>query len=62
MPLMVYLNLAKQTMCKKQKTITLLTERVENGIYIREHQTFTLKQYKKMLKQGQKGVKNVKRN
>ena len=49
-------------MCKKQKTITLLTERVENGIYIREHQTFTLKQYKKMLKQGQKGVKNVKRN
>jgi len=49
-------------MCKKQKTITLLTERVKNGIYIREHQTFTLKQYKKMLKQGQKGVNNVKRN
>lgn len=62
MLLMACLNFAKQTMCKKQKIITLLTERVENGIYIREHQTFTLKQYKKMLKQGQKGVKNVKRN
>ena len=62
MLLMACLNFVKQTMCKKQKTITLLTERVENGIYIREHQTFTLKQYKKMLKQGQKGVKNVKRN
>ena len=62
MLLMACLNFAKQIMCKKQKTITLLTERVENGIYIREHQTFTLKQYKKMLKQGQKGVKNVKRN
>lgn len=62
MLLMDCLKFAKQTMCKKQKTITLLTERVENGVYIREHQTFTLKQYKKMLKQGQKGVKNVKRN
>ena len=46
----------------KQESITLLTERVENGVYIREYQTFTLKQYKKMLKQEQKGVKHVKRN
>jgi len=35
---------------KSKKTINLLTERVENGIYIREYQTFTLKEYLEMLK------------
>ena len=39
---------------KQPKTITLTVEFVKDGIYHRELQTFTLKQYKKMLKQVKK--------
>lgn len=42
---------------KQPKTITLTVEFVKNGIYHRELQTFTKKQYNKMLKLAKKESK-----
>lgn len=41
-------------MKKEPKTIKLMVEYVKDGIYHREYQTFTKKQYNKMLKQAKK--------
>lgn len=49
---------------KSNKTVNLLTERIENGTYIREYQTFTLKEYLEMLnptKPNKLGFPNVKK-
>lgn len=37
---------------KKKKTISLLIEKVVNGVYVREYKTFTLKEYELMLKKA----------
>lgn len=46
---------------KTMKTISLLTERIENGNVIREYQTFTLKDYERMLKMAS-NIENKKSN
>lgn len=43
---------------KQKKTISLLTESLVNGVYVREYRTFTLKEFEQMLaKCEQKVVK-----
>ena len=46
---------------KTKKTVSLLVERMVDGNYIREYQTFTLKEYERMLKLAS-NIENTKSN